>query len=518
MVAGRDLHGGAMDRKKLPIGVQTFREIREGGYYYVDKTGYASRLVDEGRTYFLSRPRRFGKSLFVDTLAELFAGNRALFEGLACYDTWDWETTYPVVSISFGSGVVTDPDMLERRIRRQLDDNAARLGVGPLRDDDVVDAFISLIRAAETAHGQRVVVLVDEYDKPILDNITKPELSRQMRDGLRNLYSVVKDQDAHIKFVLLTGVSKFSKVSIFSGLNNLNDITIDPQYSAVCGYTDHDVDTVFAPELDGLDRDEIRDWYNGYSWTGEAVYNPFDLLLLFSKRRFQSYWFETGTPTFLVDTLTEQRFYLPDLQNIEATEALLSSFDVGDISPTALLFQTGYLTIAATRLVAGAQRYPRAGPAPAAQVSTGPRRRRMWVSWRGIHGTTAPARGRGRTASTSPEGEAAKTRPPGSRRSRRARTWRRRVRTSAASSRICLIPARLTPSSWDRRWISRSVATSRAEYRRPRPRVRPGQTRPNRSYWRSVCGCIPAICAATEIANTGVSSSGRSPRTVLLRQ
>ncbi|MCL2091903.1 MAG: ATP-binding protein [Micrococcales bacterium] len=345
-----------MDRKKLPIGIQTFRKIREDDCYYVDKTGYADRLLAEGSTYFLSRPRRFGKSLFIDTLAEMFAGNKALFEGLACYDTWDWDTVYPVVRISFADGVVSDRDQLAVRIDEILTYNEERLGL-PAGSGSVAGRFGALIQSAEAEHGQRVVVLVDEYDKPILDNFTDPARARQMRDGLRDLYSVVKGQDAHIKFVMLTGVSKFSKVSLFSGLNNLNDITMDAEYSALCGYTDHDVDTVFAPELEGLDREKIRQWYNGYNWTGEAVYNPYDLLQLLQKRQFRPYWFESATPTFLVDTLAERQFYVPDLQRLEATEAMLSTFDVDKISTVALLFQTGYLTIDRTRDVAGALRY-----------------------------------------------------------------------------------------------------------------------------------------------------------------
>ncbi len=178
------------------------------------------------------------------------------------------------------------------------------------------------------AFGQRVVVLVDEYDKPILDNLTDPEMARDLRDGLRNLYSVIKDNEAHIRFAFLTGVSKFSKVSIFSGLNNLKDITVDARYSALCGYTEQDVETVFAPELEGLDRAEIRRWYNGYNWMGEAVYNPFDLLLLFDAREFRTWWFETGTPTFLVDLLTQRGYFTPNLAQLYATEALLSAFDV----------------------------------------------------------------------------------------------------------------------------------------------------------------------------------------------
>ena len=166
-----------------------------------------------------------------------------------------------------------------------------------------------------------------------------------MRDGLRSLYSVLKDEDAHIRFAMLTGVSKFSKVSLFSGLNNLTDITVDARYSAICGYTDQDVDTVFAPELPGLDREEIRAWYNGYNWTGTSVYNPFDLLLLFRNRELKPYWFETGTPTFLVDLLMQRQTFTPNLEQRVALESLLSSFDVDEIATEALMFQAGYLTI-----------------------------------------------------------------------------------------------------------------------------------------------------------------------------
>ncbi|GAB1387801.1 ATP-binding protein [Melaminivora sp.] len=333
-------------RKKLPIGIQTFAKIRGGDYYYVDKTALALKLIDAGSHYFLSRPRRFGKSLFLDTLAELFEGNESLFRGLQCHGRWDWTQRYPVIRLSFGAGRLERREQLDIRIHDLLRVNAERLGLPLPQGRDVPGCFGELIRQAERQAGQRVVVLVDEYDKPILDNLTEPAIARQMRDGLRDLYSVIKDNDAHIRFAFLTGVSKFSKVSIFSGLNNLNDITIDASYSAICGYTDEDVDTVFAPELMDLDREEIRAWYNGYNWTGTSVYNPFDLLLLFDKREFRPYWFETGTPTFLIDVLAQRHTFTPDLQQMVAFSSLLSSFDVDHIATEALLWQTGYLTIA----------------------------------------------------------------------------------------------------------------------------------------------------------------------------
>ena len=189
-------------------------------------------------------------------------------------------------------------------------------------------------------------MLVDEYDKPILDALEQPEVARENRDYLRGLYSTIKFADAHIKFSLLTGVSKFSKVSLFSGLNNLVDITLEPEYSAICGYTEADLDTVFAPELPGLDRERIREWYNGYRWLGEErVYNPFDVLLLFRRRRFGAWWFETGTPKFLVDTLLARGVGSVELDGMRAGDELLGAFDVEEIAPEALLFQTGYLTI-----------------------------------------------------------------------------------------------------------------------------------------------------------------------------
>lgn len=204
----------------------------------------------------------------------------------------------------------------------------------------------SVVEALHEQAGQTVVVLVDEYDKPILDALDVPEVARASRDFLRGLYAVIKDSDAHIRFSFLTGVSKFSKVSLFSGLNNLVDITLDPRYSAICGYTEADLDTVFAPELGGLDRDEVREWYNGYGWLGEErVYNPFDILLLFDKHKFGAWWFETGTPTFLVETLFKRGVGPLDLDGLVGGDDLLSTFDVDDIATEALLFQTGYLTI-----------------------------------------------------------------------------------------------------------------------------------------------------------------------------
>jgi len=330
-------------RRKLPTGIQTFSKIREADYYYVDKTQYALQMIDNGSHYFLSRPRRFGKSLFLDTLKELFEGNEALFRGLYVHDKWDWKIQYPVLKISFGGGVFGSRHELEDSLDGQFASFEADFGGLP--ELSLRRRFANLIKAMHIRTGQRVVILVDEYDKPILDRIEEPDTALDIREGLKDIYSVIKESDTHIKFAFLTGVSKFSKVSLFSGLNNLNDITIDERFSTICGYTDEDVDTVFAPELEELDREEIRRWYNGYNWTGCSVYNPFDLLLLFDRRQFRPYWFETGTPTFLIKYLAEKRFFTPDLASVCCSMSLLSHFDVGAIAPEALLFQAGYLTI-----------------------------------------------------------------------------------------------------------------------------------------------------------------------------
>ena len=340
-----DPRAGQIARRKLPIGIQTFREIREDHCYYVDKTAYIGRLVDEGKHYFLSRPRRFGKSLFLDTLKELFEGNEPLFEGLAIHERWDWSVRHPVLRLDFSSGNFKEPGDLYKDAMEQLDaierEVAVRSGYDTARG-----RFRHVLKTLHQQTGQRVVVLVDEYDKPILDALETPEVARANRDYLGGLYSTIKFGDAHIKFSFLTGVSKFSKVSLFSGLNNLKDITLDPRYSAVCGYTEADLDAVFAPELAGLDREDIRRWYNGYNWLGdEAVYNPFDVLLLFDRRQFGAYWFETGTPTFLLETLLARGISSLALDDMLGSEELLSAFDVDHIATEALLFQTGYLTI-----------------------------------------------------------------------------------------------------------------------------------------------------------------------------
>ncbi len=339
--------------KKLPIGISTLDKIISGGYAYVDKSRFVHQLVEEGAYYFLSRPRRFGKSLFIDTLREAFEGNRDLFHGLWLGRHWDWEKRHPVIQISFGGGVIKSRRELDRRIVDILCQNQKRLGTGCCETADIAGCFGELIRNCSEKYGLRAVVLIDEYDKPILDNLSDPEILIEIREGLKNLYSVIKDSDAWIEFAFLTGVSKFSKVSLFSGLNNLTDITLDAPYATICGYTESEMTGVFADHLNGKPLEDIRRWYNGYAWRGETVYNPFSILNYLQKGEIRNYWFETGTPTFLVDLFKRKRYYIPAIEGIEASESIIGAFEVDFIGPENLLFQAGYLTIARQRRVAG---------------------------------------------------------------------------------------------------------------------------------------------------------------------
>ena len=353
-----------MARKLLPIGIQTLRKVRERNCYYVDKTGFAVRLAEEGTHYFLSRPRRFGKSLFLDTLKELFAGSRELFAGLQAHDRWDWSARHPVVRLDFSGRDYKIPGTLGEEAGEQLSaierdwSLKRRSGSEPGRLRD-------LIRTLHRRSGQRVAVLVDEYDKPILDALEEPEVARANRDYLRGLYSMIKFCDAHVRFCFLTGVSKFSKVSLFSGLNNLIDITLDPSYSSICGYTEEDLGTVFGPELEGLDRNRVRDWYNGYSWGGaERVYNPFDVLLLFRNAQVQGVVVRdrhADVPRSRTLARTPECLPLQRWTACWPAEKLLGTFDVDRIATEALLFQTGYLTLVRRRKVQGGSRVLPAG-------------------------------------------------------------------------------------------------------------------------------------------------------------
>ncbi|MCY4265982.1 MAG: AAA family ATPase [Gammaproteobacteria bacterium] len=338
-----------MARHQLPLGTHTLQKIRNRGCYYVDKTPHIKRLIDAGDSYFLSRPRRFGKSLLLDTLQELFEGNEPLFTGLAIHNDWDWSVNYPVVRMSFDNGKYHETGGLDRNIAYQLKENEADSGLEPPPElCSGPERFSSLLRRLFHKTGQQVVVLIDEYDKPMLDVIDNKQLLDANHKDIRSLYSVIKNNDKYVRFVFVTGVSMFSKVSLFSELNSLTDISLNPEFATLCGFTDHDLDTVFPQELEGLDRDKVRQWYNGYNWLGEEkLYSPHDILHLFNERKFKAHWFKTASPNFLIQLLLQEGLSLMQLKNYVASEALITAFDIDCIDIKALLFQTGYLTITA---------------------------------------------------------------------------------------------------------------------------------------------------------------------------
>ncbi len=335
-----------LQRRKLPIGYQSFKDLREDGCYYVDKTPLIRQMIDEGRYYFLARPRRFGKSLLVDTMQELFEGNEALFQGLDIHSHWDWSVEYPVVRLSFG-GSVSTPEDLKNHVLNQLCNIEEDLHLESLPAvTSPSDRLQNILRRAHRATGKQVVVLIDEYDRPVLNVLEDLDRARENRDDLRDIYSILKDAQKHIRFVFVTGITMFSKTSFSSGLNNLDDISLYPPLASICGYTDLDLDTVFAPELEGLDRDKIRTWYNGYNWLGEEkLYNPHDILHLFKKREFRAHWFKSGVPSYLYRLLQERKVSPMQLENRVVDADFVTNFELGDFSHEALLFQSGYLTI-----------------------------------------------------------------------------------------------------------------------------------------------------------------------------
>ena len=340
--------------KPLPIGIQTFSKIIEGGYLYVDKTPDIYRLITGGEVYFLSRPRRFGKSLLLSTLEAIFEGRRELFEGLwIAGSDYGWEE-HPVLHVDFSMLRVADAEGLERRLAEHLEMLAADYGVS-LPAGDYQRHLQDLIR--QLAARNRVVVLIDEYDKPIIDNIENVAEAQRIREVLKGFYTILKGMDRYLRFVFLTGVSKFSKVGVFSGLNNLNDITLDNRYAALLGITQEEMERDFQDyvalfaENAGIPAAQlvadIRRWYDGFCFSKSCtpVYNPFSLLLLLDAQDFRNYWFETGTPTFLIKLLQERGYDVRELDDLRVDELTFSSYEVDNLKPVALLFQTGYLTI-----------------------------------------------------------------------------------------------------------------------------------------------------------------------------
>lgn len=344
--------------KPLPIGIATFRDVIEGGYLYIDKTRYIYELVKEFKgVYFLSRPRRFGKSLMVSTLDELFHGNRELFKGLWIESQTDYAwSVHPVIRIDFSQEQIRSADHLNEVLSIYLTEIAALYKV-ELEAGPPVRQFRWLIQ--ELAKQSRVVILIDEYDKPILDNLHNLEEAEQIRRVLKGFYGVIKALDANVRFVFLTGITKFSKVSVFSDLNNIYDLTLQTPMATALGWTEaeirsnmHEYILPFA-EKEGLTIEEfigkMRDWYDGFCFAPEAenVYNPFSTLLLFKTQRFANHWFETGTPTFLINLIYRGNYDIAQFDQLEVSELAFSTYDLQRLAIVPLLVQSGYLTIKA---------------------------------------------------------------------------------------------------------------------------------------------------------------------------
>ncbi len=341
--------------KLLPIGIQSFANLRNEDYLYVDKTKEIHHLITTGRIYFLSRPRRFGKSLLVSTFEEIFKGNKSLFEGLYIYDQIDWTQQYPVVKIDWSRVKHSTAEEMERDMCAFLAEIAASHQV-TLTREYASSRFDELIVRIHEKTGRQVVVLVDEYDMPILDALNNPTDMPAIRNFLQSFYKVIKGVDEYLRFVFLTGVSKFAKVSIFSGMNSPDDITMDAQYATICGYTHDELVRDFEEYINDFALSEkvttseivesIRHWYNGYSWDGlNPVYNPFSTLLLFRKKVFADYWFTSGTPTFLMNQITKRNDVRLLLEPSEILSTGFDSFEPDVIDTQLLLFQTGYLTV-----------------------------------------------------------------------------------------------------------------------------------------------------------------------------
>ena len=342
-----------MEKKRLPIGKQTFKGLIEDNCVYVDKTQYIHRLVTEGWYYFLSRPRRFGKSLLVSTLKELFEGNRLLFNGLWIEDKWDWSQTHPVIDISFAKADYQGLG-LAKAIDKELDRCAAYHGI-ELEVDTNKSRFAELLQKLHAKKG-KIVLLIDEYDKPIIDHLEETELPKALehRAILKSFYSILKDSEAQLHFVLITGVSKFSQVSIFSDLNHLTDLTLNEDYALMLGITQKELEHYFKDYLTEAAKKfkisrkillaEMRERYNGFSWDGKnTVYNPFGTLSFLLHKDFRNFWFSTGTPTFLVQLMEQQTKF--EFDNISTNILRIEKYDLENLDITAILFQTGYLTI-----------------------------------------------------------------------------------------------------------------------------------------------------------------------------
>ncbi|MEO0043075.1 MAG: hypothetical protein RL329_2523 [Bacteroidota bacterium] len=339
--------------KNLPIGLQFLSEFAETNSIYVDKTRLVHQLVTTGKYYFLSRPRRFGKSLLVSTLRELFEGNKILFKDLWIEPNWDWSQKNPVVHLSFAEWDFEDLN-LSTAIFEALDSIAEPRGI-VLTKKTVKSRFHELLQAVYRQAGQ-VVLLIDEYDKPIVHYLEDNQLKKAIanRKIFKNFYSVLKDAGKILKFVFITGVSKFTKVSIFSDLNHLSDISLDKDYAALTGYTQQELESYFENHLKVVENElninretllcQMKRWYDGYTWDGKTlIYNPFGTITFLQKRAFRNYWFATGTPTFLLEQMKKQGQF--KIEKIKVNSTFFEKYDLENIEINQLLFQTGYLTI-----------------------------------------------------------------------------------------------------------------------------------------------------------------------------
>lgn len=345
-----------MSNKIYPIGIQNFESLRRDGYFYVDKTALIYQMAKTGRYYFLSRPRRFGKSLLISTIEAYFRGKKELFEGLAIGELEkDW-LEYPVLHLDLNIGKYDQPDSLDKILNEALLGWETLYGTR-IGEDTLALRFKGVVNRAYKQTGHPVVILVDEYDKPMLQAIGNEELQREYRNTLKPFYGVLKTMDGCIKFAMLTGVTKFGKVSVFSDLNNLEDLSMWNEYVPLCGITDKELHETLEAEMhefaeaqrltDEQFRNKLREYYDGYHFTHNSVglYNPFSLLNAFKRKEFGSYWFETGTPTYLVELLKKHRYNLERMADEETDAQVLNSIDSESTNPIPVIYQSGYLTI-----------------------------------------------------------------------------------------------------------------------------------------------------------------------------
>ena len=344
-----------MSEKLYPIGIQNFESLRKDGYLYVDKTALIYQLAKRGRYYFLNRPRRFGKSLLISTLEAYFQGKRELFQGLAMEELEKEWLQHPILHLDLNIEKYDSIESLGNILNNALTRWEKIYGDEPSESSFSL-RFAGIIRRAHELTGQRVVILVDEYDKPMLQAINNEELQREFRNTLKPFYGALKTMDGDIKFALLTGVTKFGKVSVFSDLNNLNDISMDKQYVSLCGMTEEEIHRYFEDDLRRLATAQdmtyeetctrLKEAYDGYHFrqNSEGIYNPFSVLNTFAKQEFGSYWFETGTPTYLVELLKQNHYNLEQMSHEETNSEVLNSI-YADESPIPVIYQSGYLTI-----------------------------------------------------------------------------------------------------------------------------------------------------------------------------